>query len=101
MNYLSDRSAFSTITLTLEPQIPPVTPEPTPTPAPTATPEPWNPGTTLHQATNAVTSIYQGFAELAIWICVVVVPLLAPFALILWVLVKFASRKSKKAEVSK
>jgi hypothetical protein len=101
MNYLSNRSAFSTITLTLEPQIPPVTPEPTPTPAPTATPEPWNPGTTLHQATKAVTSIYQGFAELAIWIFVVVLPLLAPFGLVLWVLVKFATRKSKKTEGSK
>lgn len=96
MNYLSNRSAFSTITLTLEPNIPPVTPEPTPTPAPTATPEPWNPGATMHQATKAVTGIYQGFVELAIWIFIVVIPLLAPFALVIWGLVKLVNRKSKK-----
>jgi hypothetical protein len=101
MNYLSNRSAFSTITATFEPEIPPLTPEPTPTLIPTATPEPWNPGKTFHQATGAVTTIYQGLIELAIWIFVVVVPLLAPIVLVIWVVYKLATRKSKKTEISK
>jgi len=101
MNFLSNRSAFSTITVTFEPDIPALTPEPTPTAMPTPSPEPWNPGKTLNQATGAVTTIYQSFVELAIWVFVVIIPLLAPFVLIIWVFYKLATRKGKKTEISK
>ncbi len=97
MNFLSNRSAYSTITINLEPDIPPVIPTATPTASPTATPEPWNPAKTVHHATDAVTTIYQGLIELAIWFFVVVVPLLAPPALVIWIIYKVATRKSKKA----
>src|SRR5262245_51648859 len=40
MNYLNDRSAFSTITVNFEPDLPILTPTPTPTIAPTNTPRP-------------------------------------------------------------
>src|SRR5574339_927729 len=50
MNYLNDRSAYSTITLNLEPEFPVLTPTPTSTPMPTATPIPWNPGETFGEA---------------------------------------------------
>lgn len=99
MNYLSNRSAFSTITVTFEPDIPPLPPTPTRTPVPTATPKQWNPGETADAATKSLTSIYQALIELAIWIFIVIVPLLAPPALILWGIFKLATRK--KNQVSK
>lgn len=101
MNFLANRSAYSTITVNFEPDIPPLTPTPTPTLMPTPTPKPWNPGDTLHKATDSVTSIYQGFVELAIWLFVVILPLLAPPALIIWALYKLVNRKSKKVEPEK
>lgn len=101
MNFISNRSAFSTITVNFEPEIPPLPPTPTPTAMPTATPRVWNPGETMHQATGAVTNIYQGFVELAIWFFVVIIPLFAPPALILWGLFKLVTRKSKKVEPTK
>lgn len=101
MNFLSNRSAYSTITVNLEPDIPPVTPTVTPTAMPTATPEPWNPGKTVGHATDAVTTIYKGLIELAIWLIIVIVPLLAPIMLAVWGIFKFAARKSKKVETTK
>src|SRR3990172_4542708 len=84
MNYLNDRSAYSTITITFEPEFPVLTPTPTLTPYPTSTPVPWNPGQTFDDATGTVTILYQGIANLVIWIVVVVLPILLPPALILW-----------------
>ncbi len=101
INFLSNRSAFSTITVNFEPDIPALTPSPTPTLQPTPTPEVWNPGETMHQATGTLTNIYQGFVELAIWIFVVILPLLAPPALIIWGVYKLFTRKSKKSETGK
>ena len=96
MNYLNDRSAYSTITLNLEPEFPILTPTPTPTAAPTATPVPWNPGKTFGQAKDTVTVLYQGIAEFFIWLGVVILPILLPPALILWGLWKFLNRKTVK-----
>jgi len=96
MNYLSGRSAFSTITLTLQPQLPTLTPTPTPTPTPTATPTVWNPGATVQNAQKTVTNAYQGIVEMLIWFFVVFVPLLAPPVLIIWLLWKFFTRKGNK-----
>ncbi|MEI7849311.1 MAG: DUF4349 domain-containing protein, partial [Chloroflexota bacterium] len=101
MNFLSNRSAYSTITVNFEPDIPVLTPTPTPTLLPTPTPKSWNPGETFHEATGTVTNIYQGFVEIAIWLIIVVIPLLAPPALILWGLYKLVTRKGKKTEITK
>lgn len=90
INYLSNRSAYSTITLTLEPEIPPATATPTPTPVPT---QGWNPGDTVKDAQNSVVFIYQRLIELFIWIIIVILPLLLPPAFLFWLLVKFFSRK--------
>ena len=98
MNYLSNRSAFSTITATFEPDIPPLptpTITPTPTPLPTPTPEVWNPGETFGNAKDAVASAYQVIIELLIWLFVVIVPIFAPPVLILWGIWKLATRKKK------
>jgi hypothetical protein len=86
MNYLSDRSAFSTITITIEPDLPPIPPTATPTPAPTATPVPWDPGKTWDNSTKTLTSAYQGIVEFLIWLFVVFVPIMAPFVLIIWLI---------------
>lgn len=97
MNYLSNRAAFSTITVTFEPDIPPLPPTPTRTPIPSATPKVWNPGETAESATKALTSIYQMLIELAIWVFIVIVPLLAPPALVIWGIFKLAARKKTPA----
>jgi hypothetical protein len=89
MNYLQDRSAYSTITVNFEP----VLPEIIEAPAPTPTPDVWKPGETFSNAKEAVTSAYQGIIDFLIWVFVVFVPIVAPPVLIVWALVKFFLRK--------
>jgi hypothetical protein len=96
MNYLNDRSAYSTITINFEPEFPVLTPTPTATPYPTATPIPWNPGQTFDDATGTVTLAYQGIANFLIWLVVAILPLVLPAALILWGLWKLVNRKTVK-----
>ncbi len=93
MNYLQDRSAFSTITINFEPVLPE---ELTPTPTPSPTPNPWNPDDTFKNAKKTVTFAYQGIIDFLIWVLVVLVPIFAPPVLIVWALLKFFTRKSKK-----
>lgn len=94
MNYLQDRSAYSTITVNLEPVLPELIETPTPTP----TPNEWKPGKTFENAKKAVTSAYQGIIDFLIWVFVVLVPIFAPPVLIIWGLWKFFTRKSKKPQ---
>jgi hypothetical protein len=96
MNYLNDRSAYSTITINFEPEFPVLTPTPTPTAIPTITPIPWNPGDTFEEAKDRVTVAYQGIAEFLIWVGVVIVPIFLPFGLILWAAWKLLNRKTVK-----
>jgi hypothetical protein len=95
MNYLSDRSAFSTVTITIEPDLPPIHPTVTSTPAPTATPVPWNPGKTFEKSTSTLKNAYQGIVEFLIWFFIVLVPILLPPALIVWLIWRAARRKPK------
>lgn len=96
MNYLNDRSAYSTITINFEPEFPVLTPTPTPTAHPTATPVPWKPGDTFDEAKKTVTVAYQGIADFLIWVGVVIVPILLPIGLILWAVSKLMNRKPVK-----
>ena len=96
MNYLNDRSAYSTITINFEPEFPVLTPTPTPTAYPTATPVPWKPGDTFDEAKKTVTVAYQGIADFLIWVGVVIVPILLPIALMLWAIWKLMNRKTVK-----
>ncbi len=98
MNYLNDRSAFSTITINLEPEFPVLTPTPTSTPKPTATPVPWKPADTFNEAKGTVTVVYQGIANFLIWLVVVILPIVLPPALILWAMWKLLNRKPKGSE---
>src|SRR3989304_1637312 len=63
MNYLSDRAAFSTITVNLEPELPELTPTPTPTTTPTPTPAPWRPSETFQDAGRSFVSIWKAWAD--------------------------------------
>ena len=101
MNYLNDRSAYSTITLNLEPELPILTPTPTATPYPTATPIPWNPGQTYGDAKNTVTVVYQGIGNFLIWLVVVILPIVLPPALLLWAIWKWLNKKTVKTVSAK
>jgi len=97
MNYLSDRSAFSTITVTISPELPEIA---TPSPTPTPTPKPWTPADTLDDATDTLVKSYQGIMEFAIWLFVAVLPIVAPPALVIWLIVKLIRRKPNKQTAS-
>ncbi len=92
MNYLEDRSAYSTITVNFEPVLPELISTPTPTP----TPNVWRPDETFKDAKKAVTYAYQGIVDFLIWVFVVFIPIFAPPVLIVWALWKFFTRKPKK-----
>ena len=97
MNYLSNRSAFSTITINLVPDLPKIveTPTPSPTPQPIQSLEPWDPGKTTEQATNTLVSAYRLIVEFLIWVFVVLVPIFGPPVLLIWLVVWLIRRKSK------
>jgi len=88
MNYLNDRSAFSTITINFEPELPELSPAPKP--------QGWNPGIVLNDAVKVLTVAYQSVAEFAIWLFVVILPILLPPTLVLWALWKLFTRKVTK-----
>jgi len=87
MNYLSDRSAFSTITLTLEPEYPEI-----PVPAKTG----WDPGVVFQNALKTLTLAYQDVAEFAIWVGVVILPIFLPPTLFFWFIWKLFTRKTNR-----
>jgi hypothetical protein len=89
MNYLSDRSAYSTITVNFEPELPETPPTPTPVP------DTWDPGKTFEDAKKSVTSAYQGIVDFLIWVFVVFVPIIVPPVLIIWVIWRLVRRKVK------
>jgi hypothetical protein len=88
MAYLADRSAFSTLTINLEPQRPTPTAMPTPTatatlmPTPTATPDVWQPDRTLAAAGDRLDRILRGVGDLAIWFGVTILPFAAPVMIV-------------------
>ncbi|HQE92471.1 MAG TPA: DUF4349 domain-containing protein [Anaerolineae bacterium] len=84
MNYLFDRASYSTISVQLSPKLPAPPPEPTPTPTPL--PEPWDAGRVAADASATLASILRALAELAIWLGIVVLPIvLPPVALIVFI----------------
>lgn len=101
MNYLTDRSAFSTITINFEPEFPILTPTPTATPLPTATPVPWKPGDTFEDAKSTVIVAYQGMASFLIWLVVAILPILLPIVLIGWVFWKLMKRNTTRVVAEK
>jgi hypothetical protein len=101
MNYLKDRSSYSTITVHLEPQLPTPTPTATPTatatptPTPTPTPLAWQPDQTFRSASNVLVRLLRAVGDLLIWIVVVLGPFLIPLALVIWLAVWFRRKRPK------
>ena len=96
MNYLSNRSAFSTITINLEPELPKIvaTPTPTATPRPVQSLGPWDPGRTTQQATNTLVSAYRLIVDFLIWVFVVIVPIFGPPIALIWLVVWLVRRRN-------
>ncbi len=90
INYLQDRSAYSTITVNFEPKLPELSVTPTPTP------NPWTPADTFKDARKTVTLAYQGIADFLIWFGVVLVPIFLPPVLIIWGLFRLLRRRTVK-----
>jgi hypothetical protein len=97
MNYMQDRAAYSTINVQLNPERPTPTPTPTSTPTPTPTPVAWRPGETFRDASDVLSSILKGMADLAIWVLVVLGPFLVPLLLLIWLIVWLRRRKTRPA----
>jgi hypothetical protein len=87
MNYLFDRSAYSTISVNLEPYIPPADPTATPTPWPSPTPTPWAPGETYQSASATLGNLFRGIVNIAIYVSVVCVPFLIPLGFVAWLVI--------------
>ena len=91
------RSAYSTIAITVTPDLPVIvyTPTPTSTPRPTPTPVVWKPSETAKESWDTLKIAYQGIMDFLIWFFVVLVPILAPWGLLVWVIVRLVRRKPK------
>lgn len=84
MQYLKDRSAFSTIVVTLNPQ------------RPTPTPEDWQPGKTVEAAAKSAGNLLRGLIDGAIWLVVALGPILIPLALVVWLIVRAQRKRAKR-----
>jgi hypothetical protein len=91
MNFLKGRSAYSLITVTLEPM------RPTPTPTPTPTPVVWNPGQTFREATEVLGIIMRALVDLSIWVLVLGGPFVLPAALLTFAVYRLRNRHPPKA----
>lgn len=100
INYLSDRSAFSTITINIEPELPEILPAPTPTPQPTPTPIAWAPSKTFEQSKETLIFIYRGLFDTLIWIGVVILPVVGLPVVIIWLVLKYLKSKSANQKTS-
>jgi predicted lipid-binding transport protein (Tim44 family) len=97
MNYLKDRSAFSTLVVTLNPQIPTPTPTMTPTPTPTPTPAYWQPGKTVEAAGDTLGGLLRGLIDAVIWLGIVLLPFAIPVLVLIAIVVYFNRRRKKPA----
>jgi hypothetical protein len=79
MNFLVGRSAYSTITISLETEAAVV---PTATPKPTATPEPWSAAAIANSAVETQGELLRGLTAAVIWLAIVPGPYLIVIGLI-------------------
>jgi hypothetical protein len=85
MQYLKDRSAFSTIVVNLQPDVP----EPTPAA--------WQPGKTIEAAAGAAGNLLRGLIDAVIWFGIVLLPFAIPVLAIIAIVVYFRRRRKKPA----
>jgi hypothetical protein len=91
MKFYEGRAAFSTLTVTLKPQAKTPTPTLTPTPTPVIA---WNPARTAREASHTMTRLYQGIADLVIWVGFIAGPFVA-LALVGWFVYRLARRQKR------
>ena len=98
MKFYEGRSAFSTITVLLHPQVPTptITPTSTATATPTATPR-WNPGKTLSSASSQMVLMLQGLIDALIWMVFLLWPFVLVILLVWWLIRRFR-RKHRKPQ---
>ena len=118
MQYLSDRAAFSTITVYVHPDrptptltatntstptptatgTPTCTPTPTATGTPTCTPTPtaWNPGKTYGEAKGTLTNILKFLGDASIWFGMVCVPFLLLAVPLAWAILWWLRRRARQ-----
>jgi hypothetical protein len=89
MNYLFDRAAYSTITVTLEPDLP--IPQTEPTPTATA----WSPNNTASEATDALVNISRDLIDISIWFLIFVLPLMIVPLLLIFIIIYIVRRRTK------
>ncbi len=87
MNFLKGRSAYSLITVTLEPL------RPTPAPDPVV----WDPRQTFQEATEALGMIMRALVDLSIWVLVLSGPFVLPAGLLTFVVYRLRNRHPPKA----
>jgi hypothetical protein len=86
MQYLKDRSAFSTIVVNLQPDVP------------TPTPEAWQPGKTVESAAKSAGNLLRGLIDGAIWLVVALGPVLIPLAIVVWLIVRAQRKRAKRGQ---
>ena len=89
LNYLSDRSAFSTIDLSLQPLLP------TPTPSPIPTAASWQPGDTAQLAVVNLQESAQQTADFSIYYAIVCGPWLLLLGFVFWIGLRLRRRFSR------
>lgn len=83
LQYYDQASAFSSITINLDPFLPTLTPTPSSTVYPTITPTGWDPARTIDRALDQFTRTAQGTADTAITGTIVCLPFAIPVVLVL------------------
>lgn len=86
INYLAGRSAFSTIAVNVEPDLPALAAAPEPTPVV------WSANATFREASAALQLVAQRFADLLIWFGVVLLPFILLLLLVVWPIWRFWPR---------
>ena len=100
MRFYEGRAAFSTITVSIEPQRPTPTPTPTLTPTPTPTPTPgWNPVGVFEDSVGVLEKLLKGTINVLIWIIVIFGPLLL-IAVLIFIPARWLWKRSRKPTVT-
>ena len=86
MNYLTSRAVESTITLTIDPEVPAAIP---PTVAG------WSPGATFAQASATFVRTAQTIIDGLIWVAVVLLPFLLPTLLVVWLVWRLGGQRRR------
>jgi hypothetical protein len=93
MNYLKDRSAFSSLAVSLEPQLPTPTPTASPTPTPTPTPLVFAPGETASEAFTTLGNVTKTLGTALIQFTIVLGPFILLAVLIGWGISRLRRRR--------